>query len=207
MPISLNNQTYYRTAEICRIIGISKATLFRWLKEGILVEAEHRDRRGWRLFSEDDVAKIKAETIKVTKAIGKQTKKPTNTLPHILVVDDEPIVGQLFKDALRERPCRVTAITDSFKALDLIKKRRFDLIFLDLKMPKLDGSELFRHIRELDHDTPVAIITGYPDSELMVKALEQGPFLVMKKPFRSSDILHIVRDFLQSTLAKASARG
>jgi CheY-like chemotaxis protein len=202
VPISLKGQKYYRTAETCSITGISRATLFRWLKEGILGEAEKRDRRGWRLFSEDDVTTIKDEAAKVIKVTNQRSEKSVDILPHILVVDDEPVVGQLFKDALRERPCQVTAITDSRRALELIQKKRFDLIFLDLNMPKLDGSDLFRHIRKLHNDTPVAIITGYPDSELMAKALEQGPFLVMKKPFHSSDVLHLVRDFLQSRLLK-----
>jgi len=61
MPVTVNGQTYYRTAEVCRIVGISRTTLFRWLKEGIFREAEHRDRRGWRLFTEGEIDKLKAE--------------------------------------------------------------------------------------------------------------------------------------------------
>lgn len=61
MPVVINSQTYYRTAEVCRLAGISKSTLFRCLKHGVLREAVRRDRKGWRLFSEDEVNKIKAE--------------------------------------------------------------------------------------------------------------------------------------------------
>jgi predicted site-specific integrase-resolvase len=61
MPVILNDQTYYRTAEICRMVGISKTTFFRWLKEGIFKEAKHRDRWGWRLFTEDELNRFKAE--------------------------------------------------------------------------------------------------------------------------------------------------
>jgi predicted site-specific integrase-resolvase len=68
MPIDVNGQTYYRTAEVCRIVGISRATLFRWLKGGIFMEAEHRDRRGWRLFTEDEIDKLKTEANQVNKA-------------------------------------------------------------------------------------------------------------------------------------------
>lgn len=42
MPVVINNQTYYRTAEVCRIVGISRNTLFRWLKEGVFSDAEGR---------------------------------------------------------------------------------------------------------------------------------------------------------------------
>jgi len=61
MAVRVNGHTYYRTAEVCRMVGISRTTLFRWLKEGISAEATHRDRRGWRLFTEDDVDRLKTE--------------------------------------------------------------------------------------------------------------------------------------------------
>jgi hypothetical protein len=61
MTVTVDGQVYYRTAEVCRIVGISRATLFRWLKEDVFKEAKHRDRRGWRLFTEDEVERLKAE--------------------------------------------------------------------------------------------------------------------------------------------------
>jgi predicted site-specific integrase-resolvase len=64
MPVEINGCKYYRTLEVCATTGISRATLFRWLKAGIL-EKSHRDRRGWRLFSEDDLNKIGLEANKV----------------------------------------------------------------------------------------------------------------------------------------------
>ncbi len=65
MAVTVNGQTYYRTAEVCRMVGISRTTLFRWLKEGIFREAEHRDRRGWRLFTEDELNSFKAEANRI----------------------------------------------------------------------------------------------------------------------------------------------
>ncbi len=64
MPIEINNLTYYRTSETCIKTGISRATLFRWLKAGVL-EKSYRDRRGWRLFTDDDLNKIQAEVNRV----------------------------------------------------------------------------------------------------------------------------------------------
>lgn len=65
MSITLDGRTYYRTAEACKRAGISKATFLRWLKEGILEEVSHADRRGWRLFTEQDINKIKAEVNRI----------------------------------------------------------------------------------------------------------------------------------------------
>jgi DNA-binding transcriptional MerR regulator len=64
MPIQINGETYYRTQESCREAGISRATLYRWLKAGIL-EKSYKDRRGWRIFTEDDLRRIKAEATRV----------------------------------------------------------------------------------------------------------------------------------------------
>ncbi len=64
MPV-INEQTFYRTNEVCKIAGISKATLFRWIKNKTFSDAEYRDKRGWRLFTEGQVDKLKMETNKI----------------------------------------------------------------------------------------------------------------------------------------------
>lgn len=68
MPVRVNGHTYYRTAEVCRIIGVSRTTFFRWLKEGVLQEARHRDRRGWRLFTQDEVNRFEIEANRVIES-------------------------------------------------------------------------------------------------------------------------------------------
>jgi len=62
MPVVINDETYYRTAEVCRMIGISRNTLFRWLKEGIFSDVEYRDWRGWRLFTPAQLETIRTKT-------------------------------------------------------------------------------------------------------------------------------------------------
>ncbi len=114
---------------------------------------------------------------------------------HILIIDDEPVIGQLFRDSLDDHVYQVTTTMSSLEALELLGKTHFDLIFLDLVMPELDGAELFRQIRQMDKKTPVAIITGYPDSDVMSRAMECGPFTVLKKPFTGEDILNTVSSF------------
>ena len=111
----------------------------------------------------------------------------------ILVIDDEPVIGELLRASLGMCGYRVTTTTSSREGLELVAARRFDLIFLDLVMPELDGSEVFRRIREMDRDTTVAIVTAYSDSELMKKAMEYGPFLVISKPFAIVEVIEAVR--------------
>ena len=70
MPTVINNRTYYRTLEACRIAGVSRSTFFRWLKTGIVEDVPHKDRKGWRLFTENDIDKIKAEANKIREPSG-----------------------------------------------------------------------------------------------------------------------------------------
>ncbi|NWF77284.1 MAG: helix-turn-helix domain-containing protein [Chloroflexi bacterium] len=67
MPVKINGRIYYRTAEVCQMVGIGKSTLFRWIRQNIIKDAEYRDRKGWRLFAEDEVLNLKAETNKIQR--------------------------------------------------------------------------------------------------------------------------------------------
>ena len=64
MPVQIDGRTYYRTLEACEMAGISRPTLFRWLKAGIL-ERRLRDRRGWAMYTEEDIGKIRAEAKRI----------------------------------------------------------------------------------------------------------------------------------------------
>ena len=83
------------------------------------------------------------------------------------------------------------------EGLELVKQQDFGLVFIDLKMPGMDGAELFRQIKSIKPKLPVTIITGYPESDMMARALAQGPFGVMSKPFGESDIVAAVNNFLR----------
>lgn len=65
MPTTLNGTEYYRTAEACAMAGTSRNTFLRWVRQGLFTDVAHRDRKGWRLFTEDDVARLRDEVSKV----------------------------------------------------------------------------------------------------------------------------------------------
>jgi len=68
MPTLIKGKKYYRTAEACAIAGISRSTFFRWLKQGSFRDVSNFDRRGWRLFTEADLRRLKAEASQVRPA-------------------------------------------------------------------------------------------------------------------------------------------
>ena len=64
MPVNINGNIFYRTSEVCQKTDLSRATLMRWLKNGVIKEPA-RDRRGWRLFAADDMNKIRVESNRI----------------------------------------------------------------------------------------------------------------------------------------------
>jgi len=64
MSVTISGNTYYRTKEACQMAGISRSTFLRWLETGIINDASHKDRRGWRLFTEADIERITTEALK-----------------------------------------------------------------------------------------------------------------------------------------------
>lgn len=58
MPKMINDNCYYTTREVCSRLGISKSTLFRWIRKDSNYDVEYRDRNGWRLYSEDEIERL-----------------------------------------------------------------------------------------------------------------------------------------------------
>jgi len=65
MPVSVGGRKYYRVSEVCRSVGISRATFLRWVREGTFLDVKQRDWKGWRLFSSEDVKRLKAKATKI----------------------------------------------------------------------------------------------------------------------------------------------
>jgi excisionase family DNA binding protein len=68
MQVISNGDAYYRINEVCKIAGISRSTLLRWIGNDTIKDASYRDRRGWRLFTDDEVKQIKAEASKINRS-------------------------------------------------------------------------------------------------------------------------------------------
>ena len=105
--------------------------------------------------------------------------------PRVLVIDDEESVRDAFADALEDMPYVVEAVSGGEEALAKAQSDPADLIFLDLKMPGMDGVEVLHHIRELDAAVPVYIVTAFHAEFLdrLQAAEEEGlAFQLLHKP-------------------------
>ncbi len=100
----------------------------------------------------------------------------------ILVVDDNPDFCENVKDVLELDGHRVTVAHDGFEALDAVKRGRFDLVLMDIKMPVMNGVETFKKLKELAPSTPVIMVTAYAVEKLIKEALREGAFGTLHKP-------------------------
>ena len=126
----------------------------------------------------------------VVRRIGRGTYAalPESSRPTALVIDNDEAILDMFTDVLGTGGWECVTADSGPAALKHLQQSQFDLVFLDLMMPVMNGAVTLREIRKLDQDVPVVIITGYPDSDLMSEALQTGPFAVMKKPFSLKDL-------------------
>jgi DNA-binding transcriptional MerR regulator len=76
MPVVFKKKKYYRTSEVCKIVGISRTTLWRWMNAGILEDTAKKDRRGWRIYSSADIKIIEDEAQRVNYLSIGQNHKP-----------------------------------------------------------------------------------------------------------------------------------
>jgi DNA-binding NtrC family response regulator len=105
-----------------------------------------------------------------------------------LVVDDEPTVCEAVKAILETESIVSDTATDPLKALELAKKNRYDLVISDLKMPRMDGLQLFEKISEIDPDGIFIIITAYGTIASAVEAIKRGIYDYIPKPFTPDEV-------------------
>ncbi len=122
----------------------------------------------------------------------------------ILVIDDEMIIRESFVLALKDRGYEIDTAETGEEGIEKERNKKYDLIFLDLKMPGMDGIEVLREIRRGNKETPIYIITAFYreffDDLKTVK--EEGiDFELVKKPIRSEQILLIAKSVLEGPIS------
>jgi DNA-binding NtrC family response regulator len=107
---------------------------------------------------------------------------------HILVVDDEPIVGQRLAVALRRDGHFVTAFSDPADALHELTQRSFDVVVCDIRMGEIGGLHVLARALEASPRAKVIMITGYATLELARESLAKGAFDLVAKPFKLAEL-------------------
>lgn len=116
----------------------------------------------------------------------------------IMVVDDDKDVCDYLRQLLTEEGFKVKATTDPTQVIGLLKKDRYHLILLDLKMPKLGGVELMRQIRKMDSDIIVIVLTAYPSVTSAVETMKQDAFDYLQKPFKVEELRDVITNAVRA---------
>ena len=131
-------------------------------------------------------------------------KEDKSGQPTVLVVDDDESLQNLFRLFLKKIGFSRVVVGTVKEALAALNKQKFDLIFLDLKLPDGPADDVYDTAREEQPDCPIVIITGYPDSEMLDRILEKGPITVLKKPLQVNQLHQTVRILGHKEIAKAA---
>ncbi|MDI6735056.1 MAG: response regulator [bacterium] len=111
----------------------------------------------------------------------------------ILIVDDERDLGYLLGSVLKLEGYQITFVLDGYKAIEEIKKTHYDLVLMDIRLPGINGVETFMQIKKIDHDVKVVMMTGFSVEDLIEKALREGAYACIHKPFDLQKVIEIVQ--------------
>lgn len=111
-----------------------------------------------------------------------------------LVIDDTKNIRMLLKTCLEIEGHDVYIASDGNEALDLMSSDKFDLIFMDIKMPKISGTEVLRKMRDLGISTPVIIMTAFGTVKNAVECTKLGAISYLQKPFTSEKVKNVLKE-------------
>ena len=115
----------------------------------------------------------------------------------ILVVDDEDIVLESCQAVFELEGFEAVLVPSADKALEAMKNDDFDLLLIDVKMPKKDGMYLMRKIKEKWPDVPIIIMSGYYTTNTIKEAMKMGAATFIAKPFEPDELVKIVRQVIE----------
>jgi DNA-binding NarL/FixJ family response regulator len=114
-------------------------------------------------------------------------------MPDILIAEDEDVLRRNLTFILNSSGYTAVPARTSADAIDLLKRKHFDVVVTDLVMPVRGGGELIKFVFDNFPDIAVIIITAYPSTDSAISAVKQGVFDYFTKPFKTEDILDAVR--------------
>lgn len=120
-------------------------------------------------------------------------------MANLLLVEDEANIRRVMKKVLQEQDLKliITEAVDGVDAINQLNSTSFDLVLCDIKMPKKDGLDVLKYIKEKNIHTPVVMISGHGDLETAVQAMRLGAYDYISKPPDLNHLLQTVRSALQ----------
>ena len=124
----------------------------------------------------------------------------------VLVVDDEESIREFLNIMLRKEGYDVTCVEDGQKAIDILKKKSFEMIISDLQMPHVTGLELLKFVKENYPDLLFMLITAFGTTETAVEAMKAGAYDYITKPFKLDEVRINIANALRSKTLETENR-
>lgn len=112
----------------------------------------------------------------------------------ILIVDDQKTVADILKDCISDKDRSVDVCYDGLNGIDHIQKNIYDLIIVDLVIPRIGGLDVLKYAKQTNPDVLVIIITGYASLETAIMAVKEGAYDYIRKPFKLEEIRIVVNN-------------
>ena len=112
---------------------------------------------------------------------------------NVLVVDDDRGIRFTLEGIIDDEGYMVRGAKDGYQAIELVKEITFQWVFMDIRMPGLNGVETFLEIKKISPKSRVVMMTGFSVEELVNQALEEGVFAVLYKPLPVEQVLNILK--------------
>ena len=120
-------------------------------------------------------------------------------MPNILIVDDDKGIRSTLKEILQFEKYKVDEACDGLECIIKIKQNRYDVVVLDIKMPKMDGMEVLDKIQQLKPDLPVVMISGHGNIDTAVESVKKGAFDFIQKPPDLNRLLITIRNAMDKS--------
>jgi len=113
-------------------------------------------------------------------------------MANILVVDDLRSMRLTLGGILEDNEHRVVIVEDGYEAIEEVRRNHFDAIFMDIRMPGINGVETFKEVKKIDPQVAVIMMTAYSVEDLVKEALEEGAYTCIHKPFDIEKVIALV---------------
>lgn len=124
--------------------------------------------------------------------MDEKANSPASLKPHILIVDDDASMVRTTAMILGRKGYAVSTAQDGHAAIEKVKEQPFDIIFMDIKMPVMDGVETYRRIKEIRPKAVVMLMTAYAVEDLVAQALEEGAYGILYKPLDMDEVVAMI---------------
>ncbi len=150
----------------------------------------------WFTFTAEEIS---ASKVDLNQTDSSFTKQFIDKAPRILLVDDNDVNRKVATGILKKSGCEITEARDGFEAIELAKKDTYDLIFMDIQMPKMNGVKATQKIKalKLDPQPPIVAMTAYSMEEDRQKFLDNGLDDYLAKPIKAETLINKVKSWLE----------